>query len=93
MKKFLMLAVLLVGGLTVFGSTNTAEAGYGYGGYRGGYGGYRASYSGYRSGYGYGSYGYSSYRPYYRSYYAPTYYAPSYYAPSYDYGYDYGCGY
>ena len=90
MKKLLMLAVLLVGGLTVFASTNTAEAHGGYGGYRGGYGGYRGGYGGYRGGYSGYRGGYSGYRGYsygYGSYYQPAPCYSGYCEPSCDYGY------
>jgi hypothetical protein len=76
MKKLLLL-VALVGGLSLLGSTKSAEAHEGYGsGYGGGYrGGYSGGYNGYRSG-NFGGYqnwnsGYRSnygFRPSYQSY-------------------------
>ena len=78
MRKWLMIAVLAVGSL--FAITPTADAHWGYGGYRGGYyGGYRGYYSAphyhyhrpsYRGYYGYGSPGGYYYRaPSYGFYY------------------------
>ena len=95
MKKLLLL-VALVGGLTVFASSKSAEAGYGYGGgynagYRsagyGGLSGYRTQNFGYRNFGGYNNWhSRQSYVPHFDHNYRPT-YVPQ-YAPSYG-----GCGY
>ena len=95
MKKLLML-VALVGGLSLFASTKTAEAGYGYGGgygggfgggyrtgFQGGYGGYRG-YNNWNQGFRYNDYNYGGCHS--GACYRPT-YAPV-YAPVYG-----GCGY
>jgi len=82
MKSWLMIAVLAVGSLFAVAPAS-ADAHWGYGGYRGGY------YSGYRGGYygNHGYYGHSYYRTpgYYGYGYRPGYY---YRAPSYGYYYN-----